>query len=36
MAPAAEVLGKALSSVEFRMPKIDVISNVTAEPVFKI
>jgi [acyl-carrier-protein] S-malonyltransferase len=34
MVPAAEILHPALDKIKFKVPKIKVISNVTAKPVF--
>jgi [acyl-carrier-protein] S-malonyltransferase len=34
MEPAAEMMKEALDHIDIKMPKIDVISNVTGEPVF--
>jgi [acyl-carrier-protein] S-malonyltransferase len=33
MSNAAEIMGPALEKIQFKMPSIDVISNVTARPV---
>lgn len=34
MAPAAEIMGRALANVDISEPSIEVISNVTGQPVF--